>query len=68
MERIENLRRLRDSIEAMDQIHQVNILAILKENNVELTGKSVDVIDNIVTANGPAAAKGYAEKIVELLK
>jgi len=37
MERIENLRRLRDSIEAMDQIHQVNILAILKENNVDHT-------------------------------
>ena len=44
------------------------VIKIFKENNVELTGKSVNVIDNIVTANGPAAAKGYAEKIVELLK
>jgi protease I len=44
------------------------VIKIFKENNVELTGKSVEVIDNIVTANGPAAAKGYAEKIVELLK
>jgi len=37
MDRIENLRRLRDSIENMDQIHQVNILAILKEHNVDHT-------------------------------
>jgi protease I len=41
---------------------------IFEENNVELTGSPVEVIDKIVTANGPPAAKAYAEKIVELLK
>ena len=44
------------------------VIKIFKENSVALTGKSVEVTDNIVTANGPAAAKDYAEKIVELLK
>lgn len=44
------------------------VVKIFKENDVGLTGKSVDVIEQIITANGPPAAKEYAEKIIEFLK
>ena len=44
------------------------VVQIFKENDVGLTGKSVDVIEQIITANGPPAAKEYAEKIIEFLK
>lgn len=45
-----------------------DVVQIFKENEVELTKKTVEVTEKIVTANGPPAAKDYAEKIVELLK
>lgn len=44
------------------------VVQIFKKNDVVLTGKSIEVTEKIITANGPPAAKDYAEKIVELLK
>jgi len=44
------------------------VVNIFNENGVEFTGKPLCVTDKIVTANGPAVAKDYAEKIIELLK
>jgi len=41
---------------------------IFRENDVNLTGDPLNITGNIVTANGPAVAKRYAEKIAELLK
>jgi protease I len=45
-----------------------DVEAIFKAHNVKLSEKAVEVTDNIVTANGPPAAKAYAEKIAELLQ
>ena len=60
MERIEKIRRLRDSIEAMDQIHQVNILAILKEHNVDHTENVNGVFVNM-TLLAPAVISQMVE-------
>jgi len=38
-----------------------------EENGVEYTGKDVEVDENIITANGPAAAEAFARKILEML-
>ena len=40
---------------------------ILKENGAEYQEKSVVVDGNIITANGPAAAKEFGEKLKEIL-
>ncbi|MCD6402456.1 DJ-1/PfpI family protein [bacterium] len=40
---------------------------ILEENGANYTGESVEVDGKIVTANGPAAAKEFGEKLVEVL-
>jgi protease I len=45
-----------------------DVEAIFKEHNVQLSDKAVEVLDNIVTANGPPAAAAYAEKIAQLLQ
>ena len=45
-----------------------DVEAIFKEYNVQLSEKDVEVVDNIVTANGPPAATAYAEKIAQLLQ
>lgn len=45
-----------------------DVEAIFKEHNVQLSEKSVEVLDNIVTANGPPAASAYGEKIAQLLQ
>ena len=60
MERIEKIRRLRDNIEAMDQIHQVNILAILKEHNVDHTENVNGVFVNM-TLLAPAVISQMVE-------
>jgi len=39
-----------------------------KQNNIKFTGEDVTVDGNIVTANGPDAAKAFGEKIAELLE
>jgi protease I len=39
----------------------------LEEGGAIYTGKRVEVDENIVTANGPKAAKEFADKIVDLL-
>jgi protease I len=41
---------------------------VFKEHNVQLSGNALEVEENIVTANGPAAATAYAEKITQLLQ
>jgi protease I len=41
---------------------------IFDKHNVTLTGEKVEVTDNIITANGPPAAREYGETIVKLLK
>lgn len=40
----------------------------LRKKGAEYTGKPVEVDGNIVTANGPEAAKAFAEKVLELLE
>jgi protease I len=40
----------------------------LEKNGAIYTGKSVEIDSNITTANGPLAAKEYANEIVKLLK
>jgi protease I len=40
----------------------------LKRNGAEYTGKDLETDGNIITANGPAAAKKFGEKIAEMLK
>lgn len=40
----------------------------LRKKGAEYTGKPVEVDGNIVTANGPKAAKAFAEKVLELLE
>ena len=40
----------------------------LKSKGAKYTGKDVEADGKIVTANGPAAAKKFGEKIAELLK
>lgn len=42
--------------------------AIFEKYEVQLSEKDVEVLDNMVTANGPPAAKAYAEKIAHLLQ
>ncbi len=39
----------------------------LLRGKAEYTGKAVEVDGNIITANGPRAAKAFAKKIVELI-
>lgn len=41
---------------------------IFKEHNVHLSDKPLEVVDNIVTANGPPVARAYAQKIAEMLQ
>ena len=41
-------------------------IAELEKNNVKYSRKRVVVSDNIITANGPEAAKAFAVKIVEV--
>ena len=41
--------------------------AYFQKNNIEYTGETVTVDGNIVTGNGPDAAKAFGEKIAELL-
>jgi protease I len=40
----------------------------LKNNGADYTGKDVEADGKIVTANGPAAAKKFGEKIAEMLR
>jgi protease I len=40
----------------------------LKKNGAKYTGKDVEADGKIVTANGPAAAKKFGEKIAEMLR
>lgn len=41
--------------------------AYFNQHNIEFTGEDVTIDGNIVTANGPPAAKAFGEKIAELL-
>jgi len=40
----------------------------LEENGVFFTGEAVTSTDNVITANGPGAAKGFANAIIKHLK
>ncbi|MEF3279380.1 MAG: DJ-1/PfpI family protein [Elusimicrobiota bacterium] len=40
----------------------------LIKNGAQYTGNSVEIDSNIITANGPAAAKEYGKAIVKLIK
>lgn len=44
------------------------VISVLKLNGVEYTETSVVVSGRIVTANGPEAAKTFAEQVLEVLK
>ena len=44
-----------------------NFIKILEENGAEYTGENVEQDGKIVTANGPQAAKEFAEKILEIM-
>ena len=44
---INDLKRLRDSIEKMETIHQIHIFKILKENQIEFTENSNGVFINM---------------------
>jgi protease I len=45
-----------------------DVEAIFSKHNVQLSDKAVEVVDTIVTANGPPAAAAYAKKIAQLLQ
>ncbi len=44
-----------------------NFIKLLEENGAEYTGANVEQDGKIVTANGPQAAKEFAEKIIEFI-
>ena len=47
MSDINELKKLRDHIEKMDMIHQIHILKILKDNNIEYTENTNGVFINM---------------------
>ena len=47
MSKISELKKLRDHIEKMDMIHQIHILKILKDNNIEYTENTNGVFINM---------------------
>ena len=44
---IDNVKKLRDTIQNMDPIHQVNILKIIKKNEVDFTENSNGIFINM---------------------
>lgn len=48
---IDNLKKIRDMVEKMNKIHQVHILKILKDNNIEYSENNNGIFVNMTLLN-----------------